>query len=675
MAETIISPGVFTRENDISFIQPAAAAVGAAIIGPTVKGPVEIPTLVTSYNDFSRKFGVTFESGSTKQEFLTSIAVKSYFDQGGESVLVSRVVSGSFTSAESTYIDTLGSDTGGTLFTTKDALLGSFDGGYNITGSTAGAVNDVKSSDQNVTASFTLASDNSITSITVTGQVGTFAVGDDITFTSESLGATKPDGTDLVISLVSNDITSTSSTSPFVLKTIGKGAILNNALNVNDQGQHNSDGSLVSGSADNLRYEISNVDTSKGTFTLTIRRGDDNTNSKIILETFNGLSLDPNSTDYIASRIGDQYATTSTGEVIITGDYPNISNYVYVSAVNTPTLNYLGNDGNIRLGSLSGSLPIAQSGSFYNATGNIVSSVDGNNNYFGDIAAGTQGLVADNYTNAITILENKDDYQFNIISAPGLTHEDHGTTVDSIISLAETRGDCIAVIDTNAYDITTIATVTNEAAELNSSYAAAYWPWLQVGSATGKNVWVPASTVIPGVYAFTDNSSAPWFAPAGLVRGGLVGVIQAKKKLSRSDRDSLYSGKVNPIATFPGTGIAVFGQKTLQTKASALDRVNVRRLLIELKRFLGNQARNLVFEQNTIATRNSFLQAVNPYLTSVVQQQGLFAYRVVMDDSNNTADVVDRNQLVGQIFIQPAKTAEFIVLDFVVEPTGATFGA
>ena len=193
-------------------------------------------------------------------------------------------------------------------------------------------------------------------------------------------------------------------------------------------------------------------------------------------------------------------------------------------------------------------------------------------------------------------------------------------------------------------------------------------------SSTGKNVWVPASTVIPGIYAFTDETSAPWYAPAGLVRGGVTGVLQAEKKLTRADRDSLYNGKVNPIATFPGTGIAVFGQKTLQTKASALDRVNVRRLLIELKKFIGDQSKGLVFEQNTIATRNSFLAAVNPYLDSVVQRNGLYAYRVVMDETNNPADVVDRNQLVGQIYIQPAKTAEFIVLDFVVEPTGATFG-
>ena len=248
------------------------------------------------------------------------------------------------------------------------------------------------------------------------------------------------------------------------------------------------------------------------------------------------------------------------------------------------------------------------------------------------------------------------------------------TQIDNIISLAESRGDCIAVLDLYAHGAT-VSNVVGQADSLNSSYAAAYWPWVQMQSATGKNVWAPASTVIPGVYAFTDGASAPWYAPAGLVRGGITGVIQAEKKLSKTDRDTLYDGKVNPIATFPGTGIAVFGQKTLQTKASALDRVNVRRLLIELKEFLGNQAQNLVFEQNTVNTRNKFLSSVNPYLDSVVQRQGLYSYRVVMDDTNNSADVIDRNQLVGQIFIQPAKTAEFIVLDFTVEPTGATFGA
>jgi phage tail sheath protein FI len=176
-----------------------------------------------------------------------------------------------------------------------------------------------------------------------------------------------------------------------------------------------------------------------------------------------------------------------------------------------------------------------------------------------------------------------------------------------------------------------------------------------------------------GVLAFNDKVGAEWFAPAGLLRGGIPGVTMAERKLSQADRDSLYLEKVNPLATFPGTGVVAYGQKTLQTKSSALDRVNVRRLLINLKNFIGDQANNLVFEQNTITTRNRFLALVNPYLDTVVQRQGLYAYRVVMDDTNNTADVIDRNQLIGQIFIQPTKTAEFIVLDFVVQPTGATF--
>ena len=146
-----------------------------------------------------------------------------------------------------------------------------------------------------------------------------------------------------------------------------------------------------------------------------------------------------------------------------------------------------------------------------------------------------------------------------------------------------------------------------------------------------------------------------------------------KKKLTHTDRDTLYEGRVNPIASFPGQGVVVFGQKTLQKKASALDRVNVRRLLINLKKFVANSSRTLVFEQNTTDLRNQFLNVVNPYLEQVQSNSGLSAFRVVMDDSNNTPDVVDRNQLVGQIFIQPTRTAEFIVLDFVVQPTGATF--
>ncbi len=582
MAETLISPGILSRENDISFIQPAAVEAGAAFIGPAVKGPVEVPTVVTSYGQYQRVFGTTFESGSNKFEYLTSIAVKSYFEQGGTSALITRVVTGSFTGATSTHVSASAKD----------------------------------------------------------------------------------------------------STQPFTLETLGKGSIYNNSTGLTDPGIHNSDSSLASGSADNIRWEISNVNNSKGTFSLIVRRGDDNLKNKIILETFNDVSLDSNSENYIERVIGNQSISKTTdgsGNVYVatSGEYVNRSNFVRVASVNLGTLNYLSTDGvtvntDSAGASYSSSLPIASSGSFYNATGDLFRT-SATGSFFNNITADDiQGLEQGNYTDAFSILANTDEYVFNIVSAPGLNSNQHSTSVSSLVSLAEGRGDCIAVVDLYQYGGTP-ANVVGAAAGQNSSYAAAYWPWLQVQSETGKLVWVPASTVIPGVFAFTDSANAPWFAPAGLVRGGIPNVIQAERKLSRTDKDTLYSSNVNPIATFPGTGIAVFGQKTLQKKASALDRVNVRRLLIELKKFIGDQAQNLVFEQNTIGTRNRFLAAVNPYLESVVQRQGLFAYRVVMDDTNNTADVIDRNQLVGQIYIQPAKTVEFIVLDFVIEPTGATF--
>jgi phage tail sheath protein FI len=179
--------------------------------------------------------------------------------------------------------------------------------------------------------------------------------------------------------------------------------------------------------------------------------------------------------------------------------------------------------------------------------------------------------------------------------------------------------------------------------------------------------------VIPGVYAFNDRVAAPWFAPAGLNRGGIDVAVQAERKLTQSNRDDLYDANVNPLASFPNTGIVVYGQKTLQKKSSALDRVNVRRLMIAAKKYIASASKFLVFEQNTAVTRNRFLNIVNPYFEDVQQRQGLYAFKVVMDDSNNTPDVIDRNQMVGQIFLQPTKTAEFIVIDFNILPTGAAF--
>ena len=574
MAETLLSPGVLARENDQSFIQGSPLERGAAIIGPAAKGPVEVPTLVGSFSEYTAIFGGAIESGSNVYSYLTSIAANNYFSNGGTSLLVTRVVTGSFTSATSSLMPT-----------------GS---GGPITG-----------------------------------------------------------------------------LSPFVLETISEGIIMNNT------GAEIS-GALVSGSTDNVRWEIPTVNTASGTFSLLIRRGDDNNVQKVVLESYNNLSLDPYASNYISKVIGDVNfnLTSDSGDYFIqqSGSYSNISRYVRVKQVNFNTPKYFDNNGTAKP-AFTGSLPAASSGSFGSAAGSNIPTGRAANFYESINATDSQGLTGGNYTNAIALLSNVDEYKYNVISIPGLLASTHATQTTALVNNTIGRGDSIAIIDLVAYN-SQLNAVINQASGFDSSYAASYWPWLQtIDPNTGEAVWIPASTMIPGVYAFTDASSDPWFAPAGITRGALGQVIRAERKLTAGNRDDIYEANVNPIATFPGSGVTVFGQKTLQKRASALDRVNVRRLLIALKGFIGQVAEGLVFEQNTAATRNNFLSQVNPYLESVQQRQGLYAFKVVMDETNNTPDVVDRNELVGQIFLQPTRTAEFIVLDFNVLPTGAVFPA
>ena len=277
------------------------------------------------------------------------------------------------------------------------------------------------------------------------------------------------------------------------------------------------------------------------------------------------------------------------------------------------------------------------------------------------------------FKKAINAVSNPDEFDINMLVTPGVIHGLHPSITNHAIQKAEERGDTFFILDSVKYG-DSIATATAAIETLDTNYAATYYPWVKiVDRNTALPVWVPPSVVLAGTIAFTDRVAHEWFAPAGLNRGGLTTVTEAQTRLTHDERDELYEARVNPIASFPGQGVCVWGQKTLQGRPSALDRVNVRRLLIRLKKFIASSSRFLVFEQNTAGTRNRFLNIVNPFLESVQSNSGLSAFRVVMDDTNNTPDVIDRNQLVGQIFIQPTRTAEFIVLDFVVLPTGATF--
>lgn len=570
--EVLLSPGVLSIENDQSFTTQQPIQAGAAIIGPAVKGPVGIPTIVTSYNDYLNKYGSTFTSGSQTYTYLTSISAYNYFQNGGTSLLVTRVVSGSFTPATSSLIPT-----------------------------------------------------------------------------------------------------SLANTGSFILETLSEGKIMNSTSTLN------TDGTLPSGSADNFRWQIISPNTASGTFSLLIRQGNDSTNSPSVLETWGPLSLDPFSPNYIEKIIGNQYQTIAqdNGEYFLqlNGNYANQSKYIRVKQVLTPTPNYLNNSGNPKP-EYTGSIPIAASGTFGSATGDNIPSTAGT--YYENLSnINPQGIPASNYTESISLLSNKDEFRYNLITVPGLilnsSFPTHASAISLLVANCQNNGNSMAIIDVAGYG-SNIIPVTTAAATLDSSYAATYWPWIQtIDPNTSQRVWVPASTLIPGVYAFSDASSEVWNAPAGINRGVMSNAIMAERYLTQGNRDTLYEANVNPIATLPNTGVTVFGQKTLQKKSSALDRVNVRRLLIELKNYISQIADTLVFEQNTIATRNNFLLQVNPYLASIQQRNGLYNFRVVMDETNNTPTTIDNNQLIGAIYLQPVKSAEFIYLTFNVTPSGVSF--
>jgi hypothetical protein len=705
MANFTTSPGVAISEIDNTFLAGLPIPPGAAIIGPTVKGPVEVPTLVTSYSDFTTIFGDTFISGGNSFSYLTSLAAFNYFNYGGSALWVARVASGSFTPATSTTISNNVTSVPGVVssasFNASTFFTGSATGSWSGMRIEIPGVNDyyvvpnnvsynyfnnlidtyysssgaaTNNNTDNYMAVIVSAINNTTTEFDNIGLTASYDSGTDVFTLSAINSGTSLNGVNIYKDAYAGGVgtlvatlaggTANVTANAFTLETLSEGIIMNNS------GSQVS-GALVSGSVANVRFEITNPNTGSGTFNLVIRRGDDNASNKIILETWNGLTLDPNSPRFISKVIGNQLLSynPATNQMDVTGDYPNKSHYIRVSSVNSLTPNYLDSNG-IAQSQYTGSIPAAQSGSFSGAVGNVNPVINLNENI---TQTNTQGLAASNYNNMISLLSNADFYQYNVIFTPGLIASIHSSQVNSLIVNSQNRGDCLYVPDMVEYS-SNVASAINAAQSFDNSYAATYWPWVRLSdSSTGKLVWAPASTVIPGVYAFNDKVSAPWFAPAGINRGGLGTVTYAQYKLTQAERDALYANNINPIATLPKQGVVVYGQKTLQKSQSALDRVNVRRLMIELKSYIRQIADAIVFEQNTLVTRNSFISRVTPYLENIQQKQGLYAFKVVMDESNNGPAVIDQNQLIGQIYVQPTRTAEFISLDFILLPTGAEF--
>ena len=775
MSERIVSPGVFTREKDLSFLPQGIAEIGAAIIGPTTKGPAFVPTQVTSFSQFENIFGglnTNFYVPYTVKEYIKNaptVTIVRVMGLGGyqhETVHLkidskigavlkpSTACNGKTLSAFA--IDSNANTKANFNFTLNDgtgvvAFTASFDA------SDPNYLPNVISRDPLTTASdvylyklFRTHTDAAGSSDTVTAARSSVAAGED--FKQNYQSACTPYIVSQLVGGVNKNL--------FKIKTRSHGT------NVNDDFKIGIADVAVAGTVAGSDYT---------SFTLRVLRNNPGqANDGEVLEEFQNLNFDEDSANFLPRQIGDRYVDIDVnGKLTYYGDYPNKSVHIYVSdyaselkGINTniapmgfnklisPTTsslapavtfttsqtNALGNfDQNVYYGfdfgktkydnleylaplpdtaqqstgtnaifSLENMLGHANAGSSLSGTSADASQAitltlshkaqrkfvvpfqggfDGddptvtkatggdieltNTQGFNCSTATASGSVA--YKRAINAVSNPDEFDINLLVTPGIIHEYHSQVTKHAISKMEARADAFYVMDGSRWGRSVSNSVTDVQA-LDTNYAAVYYPWVKIlDDVKNKPMWVPPSVVLPGVISFTDSVAHEWFAPAGLNRGGLGSVLEAKTRLTHTERDELYEGRVNPIASFPGQGVVVFGQKTLQGKPSALDRINVRRLLIRLRKFIASSSRFLVFEQNTAATRNRFLGIVNPFLESVQANSGLSAFKVVMDDSNNTPDVVDRNQLVGQIFIQPTRTAEFIVLDFVILPTGAAF--
>ena len=785
MAERIVSPGVFTREKDLSFLPQGIGEIGAALIGPTEMGPAFVPTIVRTLGDFEQIFG------KDSQDFYVPFTAKQYLRSAGTLTIV-RVLglggyandtvslglsgsAGHFVAATlkpSRLSPDLGIAGAGSASLTAGATKSSFTlslsgTSYSLSfdSSSANYIGKVFSEDAQNSQKAVYVYSNFLTTQNLMGSSDsvTIASGSDENFSFQYSVATTPS--------IQSQLVNGSRTNLFKVNTISHGTNVNSKYRI--------------GISD-IKRPVDVAGSDYGSFSLQVIVNNPGQNDDgIVLENFQNLSLDENSTNYLPRVIGDRYTTIdANGKLTHNGDYPNQSKYIYVSdysaltgisnelvpmgfgAVSQPhatTLASANNSGSMTFptASLLGLSPAASSSqvnsrgsydrnvyygfSFGNSNNteylaplptsatvgnNITMSLEdcyghndasvlgatyasgsqlitltnsafqqrkfvvpfqggfdgsnpaterktgtniaANNTQGFDLSTSTSnGTLA--YKRAINAISNPDEFDINLLALPGVIHQLHPSVTNHAIDKIEDRADAFFILDGSSYG-RTIQGAIDDVKTLDSNYVATYYPWVKIlDEVKNKPTWVPPSVVLPGVYANNDRIGQEWFAPAGLNRGGLTEVLEAKTRLTNLERDDLYENRINPIATFPGQGVVVFGQKTLQGKPSALDRINVRRLLINLRKFIASSSRFLVFEQNTTALRNRFLNIVNPYLEQVQANSGLTAFRVVMDDSNNTPDVVDRNQLVGQIFIQPTRTAEFIVLDFVVQPTGAAF--
>lgn len=609
-----VSPGVYTREIDLSLYVPSLSTTAVGMVGVTSKGPVQERTYISNQQQFIETFGAPDDTLGYE-----AYAALQYLRQGRQLWFV-RVVGTTPVAASATfyYEDTEAGEEihAGLTIAGKAASSGAGIAGAPDSGTVFSELGD----DGIVPGSVTLY---------VTAASGTFEV---VEATDDGEGVLEGIGTTLEVAGTINYETGawTITTDENIKATTAITADYSYYVDAfvaeaNSVGEWGNDISVA--------IEAGTV---ADTVKLSVYYGG------IRQEQFNNLDLDENSANFIETRINDisDYITV-TADAGLAG--------TEVAAVTAATL-LSGGDTDASTVNAAAIVGVAWDALLGQATG--------------------LNLFASAYS-----------VDINLLAAPGWYD---AAVVNAMIQICEARHDCMAIIDPpNDLNPSEVVdwhngegTYDGVHAAFNSSYAACYYPWIKVYDAANRQyVFTPPSGHVLAVYAYTDYNAETWFAPAGLQRGRVISGVDTAYDITPGEMDLLYGdgNVVNPIVNFNQQGIVVWGQRTMQRASTALDRVNVRRLLLYLRKAIATASAYLVFEPNDEKTWKLFGHLVVPYLNDVRQRRGLYDFRVKCDETTNTPVVIDRNEMRAQILLKPVKAAEFIQIDFVLTTTGANF--
>lgn len=608
-----LSPGIYTREVDFSYYVKQISTSSCGMVGVAERGPINKAVLVTSWEQFVRKFGTYIQAG------YLAYAARAFFDNGGQVLYVNRIAH-------------LTDPTDRNSLTAQKASV--------ILRSQVGGAATLTTGRAGIDQIFWQAKQSGVGGNTIRIEIATYPVPNPICFIEVyglSIGvhlATNSAGVSLS---TTEDVVSAIAAHP-VASTIVEATAIDLGVVQSASSQNLSGGAET---MESLRVDAIEEGTWGENLAVVVEPGtldpDNNFNLVVryknqVVEVFKDLSMDESAANHVELMINQR------------SDYITVEDLNPASgeATDRPTVGAFslegGDDGLTNLNDID---------------------------YVGDPAPHT-GFYAFDEIDAL-----------NILIAPGVTT---ATVINGGITYAENRKDLIYLADApilleplEAVDFRKGQGMYNHAA-FNSSYAALYYPWLEImDPMTGKKKLVPPTGAVAGCYARNDEKTYVWYAPAGIDRGRVFNTLSVGYKTSRGERDVLYPEGVNVIAVFPDSGINIWGQKTLQSQPSALDRVNVRRLMLYMEEAIAESARFVVFEPNNPQTWRALIRLINPFLQDIKDKGGVYDFAVQCDEETNTPAVIDRNEMVARIFVKPTKTAEFIELNFVLTTTGADF--